>query len=206
MGSPSGIYSVCSAHPWVLEAAMRSAIHDSTPLLIEATCNQVNQFGGYTGMMPGDFRKHVGSIAQRVGFNVDRMIFGGDYLGPHPWHHLPAEKAMQNAVEMVQLYVREGFTKIHLDASMRCADDPAVLSDAQVAQRAAELCWAAESCREAALSYVIGTEVPTPGGSLDPSDKISVTATEAAEQAISVHKEAFATAGLDKAWNDVIAL
>lgn len=205
-GSASGIYSVCSAHPWVLEAAMRLAIHDSSPLLIEATCNQVNQFGGYTGMMPGDFRKYVTSIAHSVGFSADRIILGGDHLGPHPWHHLPADKAMQNAVELVQLYVREGFTKIHLDTSMRCADDPETLSDAQVAQRAAELCRAAESCRMVELSYVIGTEVPTPGGSLDPSEKITVTTTDAAEQAISAHKTAFTAAGLDKAWNDVIAL
>lgn len=27
-GKPRGIYSVCSAHPWVLEAAMEQAIAD----------------------------------------------------------------------------------------------------------------------------------------------------------------------------------
>lgn len=205
-GSPSGIYSVCSAHHWVIESAMRSAMHDSTPLLIEATCNQVNQFGGYTGMTPGDFRKYVLSIARSAGFPVDRIILGGDHLGPHPWHRLPADQAMRNAVEMVQLYVREGFTKIHLDASMACAGDPGTLSDAQVAKRAAELCQAAQFCRQASLSYVIGTEVPTPGGSLDPSEKISVTTLDAARQAISAHEQAFAAVGLDKAWDDVIAL
>ncbi len=46
----SGIYSVCSSHPLVVEAALRAAAHGDGPALIEATSNQVNQFGGYTGM------------------------------------------------------------------------------------------------------------------------------------------------------------
>ncbi|HZY63814.1 MAG TPA: D-tagatose-bisphosphate aldolase, class II, non-catalytic subunit [Edaphobacter sp.] len=205
-GAPAGIYSVCSAHPWVLEAAMRSARKGEGPLLIEATCNQVNQFGGYTGMKPGDFRQHVLAIAQKIGFPAEQILLGGDHLGPHPWRHLPAAEAMRNAVEMVQLYVKEGFTKIHLDASMACAGDPHVLPDETIAARAVELCRAAESSRKMALSYVIGTEVPTPGGSVESEEKVSVTTTDAAEQAISAHRKAFAAAGLDEAWNDVIAL
>ena len=55
-----GIYSVCSAHPWVLEAAMDQAVADDSPLLIEATSNQVNHLGGYTDMTPADFRRHPG--------------------------------------------------------------------------------------------------------------------------------------------------
>ena len=42
-------------HPLVLEAAIRYASANQTPLLIEATLNQVDQFGGYTGMTPADF-------------------------------------------------------------------------------------------------------------------------------------------------------
>lgn len=49
-GKTNGIYAVCSAHPLVLEAAIRYASANQTPLLIEATSNQVDQFGGYTGM------------------------------------------------------------------------------------------------------------------------------------------------------------
>ncbi|TIT82627.1 MAG: tagatose-bisphosphate aldolase, partial [Mesorhizobium sp.] len=52
-GSPYGITSICSAHPLVIQAAIRRAVADpDLMLLIEATCNQVNQFGGYTGMTP----------------------------------------------------------------------------------------------------------------------------------------------------------
>ena len=50
-----GIPSICSAHPVVIEAAMRHAARLGLPVLIEATCNQVNQDGGYTGMTPDLF-------------------------------------------------------------------------------------------------------------------------------------------------------
>jgi len=116
-----GIYSVCSAHPWVLEAAMRRHLPAAGPLLIEATCNQVNQFGGYTGMTPGRFRESVYAIARKTGFPLDRILLGGDHLGPFPWQHLPAEQAMSHACEMVRLFVQEGYSKIHLDALRRRA-------------------------------------------------------------------------------------
>jgi D-tagatose-1,6-bisphosphate aldolase subunit GatZ/KbaZ len=203
---PLGIYSVCSAHPWVLEAAMRRHLTASGPLLIEATCNQVNQFGGYTGMQPGDFRELVHTIARKVGFPTDRILLGGDHLGPYPWQHLPAEVAMQHACTMVSLFVRQGYGKIHLDASMPCADDPHPLPDHIIAERAARLCAAAEAAAEKISPvYIIGTEVPTPGGALE-DEKLAVTPPEAANEALELHRRAFAAAGLEAAWPRVIAL
>ncbi len=58
-----GIYSVCSAHPLVLTAALAQAKQDQSLLLIEATANQVNQYGGYTGMLPADFIQFVEKLA-----------------------------------------------------------------------------------------------------------------------------------------------
>ena len=49
---PAGITSVCSAHPLVIEAAVAQAVADRSPVLVEATSNQVDQIGGYTGMRP----------------------------------------------------------------------------------------------------------------------------------------------------------
>ena len=92
-----GITSICSAHPVVIEAALRHGQRRSADVLIEATCNQVNQDGGYTGMTPGDFRAFVESIARDVGFDPSRLILGGDHLGPNPWKHLPVEDALDKA-------------------------------------------------------------------------------------------------------------
>jgi D-tagatose-bisphosphate aldolase class II non-catalytic subunit len=116
-GQAMGIASVCSAHPVVIEATLCEGLGGQTPVLVEATCNQVNQEGGYTGMTPADFRRFIEAIAAKVGFDSSRIILGGDHLGPNPWKHLPAEEAMAKAETMVDASVRAGFTKIHLDTS-----------------------------------------------------------------------------------------
>src|SRR5581483_1706238 len=202
--APRGITSVCSAHPLVIEAALLQAQADGQPALIEATCNQVNQDGGYTGMTPAAFRDFVYAIAGRVGFPRDRIILGGDHLGPNPWKRLPSEDALQRAETMVAAYVAAGYQKIHLDCSMGCAGEPACLPDEVTAVRAARLAGIAEA--SAQPFYVIGTEVPVPGGALEVIEHLEVTDPRAAERTISVHRRAFADAGLASAFERVIAL
>lgn len=143
-GLARGIYAICTAHPLVLKAALLQGLKDNTPVLIEATANQVNQFGGYTGMQPADFIPFVNAIAETVGFDRQQIIFGGDHLGPVCWVSEPAEQAMAKAKDLIRAYVAAGFKKIHLDTSMRCADDTGPLTDATVAERAAALCAVAE--------------------------------------------------------------
>lgn len=207
----TGIYSICSAHPWVLEAAMRQALEDEAPLLIESTSNQVDQYGGYTGMKPADFVAFVRAIADRVGFAHEHLILGGDHLGPNAWRHLPSDEAMQRAEVLIDAYASAGFTKIHLDTSMSCADDPERISDAVVASRAARLCAVAEAAvKRASLSvspvYVIGTEVPVPGGATEELEVVEPTSREAAIETAAVHKRAWTEHGVEHAWPRVVAL
>lgn len=206
-GTPEGVYSVCSAHPLVLEAAVRQAVADNTPLLVEATSNQVNQFGGYTGMRPGDFRAFALRIAIAHGLTEENLILGGDHLGPNPWQNLPAEEALQLAETMVAEYSEAGFAKIHLDASMACRGERAPLPDRVVAQRAARLCRAAEQASGGdPRYYVVGTEVPIPGGATESLTGLQETTREHAERTLQIHREIFAAAGLKDAWPRVIAL
>jgi len=207
-GMAKSIYSVCSAHRLVLEAAFTQARHDNSPLLIEATCNQVNQDGGYTGLTPSQFREYVEAVARDLDFPLHRLILGGDHLGPNPWRSEPAAVAMEKACIMVSAYATAGFGKIHLDASMACADDPAVLTSAQIAERAARLCEAAENATQAFSEkplYVIGTEVPTPGGAQEEMH-ISITTPLSLKETLDVHRDAFARRNLLPAWERVIAV
>ena len=208
-GERRGITSICSAHPWVLKAAMRG---DGT-LLIESTCNQVNQFGGYTGMTPDAFVTYVHGLAAENSFPVERLILGGDHLGPYVWKNEPAVSAMQKSEDMVRAYVQAGYTKIHVDASMKLGDDdPSCLLDVELAaRRAACLVKTAEStCAdigpECKLRYVIGTEVPTPGGATVHEDAVSVTKVEDIQQMLEVTRTSFFIEGLEAAWERVIAL
>ena len=210
-GEGLGVYSVCSAHPLVIEAAMIQAREDGSPLLIEATANQVNQFGGYTGMKPVDFPSFVAAIARRAGFDIDRIVLGGDHLGPVCWTDESSESALEKSRELVAAYVSAGFTKIHLDTSMPCADDGKFLDDATVAARAAILCEAAE-CAAARLEtqlepiYVIGTEVPQPGGAREKIERLRVTAPEGVRRTVAMHRRAFENRGLGSVWSRVVGL
>ena len=116
-GEAIAIPSVCSAHPDALEASLTLAEALDQPLVVEATSNQVNQDGGYTGLTPADFIRFVTEIAARARVDRSRILFGGDHLGPQAWRKLPAGPAMEKAHRMVADYAAAGFSKIHLDCS-----------------------------------------------------------------------------------------
>ncbi|TAW05661.1 D-tagatose-bisphosphate aldolase, class II, non-catalytic subunit [Rhizobium ruizarguesonis] len=207
---PHGVTSVCSAHPLVIEAALRRAGMEHRAVLIEATCNQVNQEGGYTAMTPVDFRRFIEDVAAATDFPAERIILGGDHLGPNPWRKLAAEEAMLRAMAMVTAYVEAGFEKIHLDTSMGCAGEPMALDDELTAARAARLARVAE---EAALRsghrppvYIVGTEVPPPGGATHALEEIEITRADAAIKTLAVHQASFAKAGLASAMERVIGI
>ena len=215
-GEHTGIYSVCSANQAVLEAAMAQALRDDSLLCIESTSNQVNQYGGYTGQTARDFAAFVSAAAREMKFPAGRIVLGGDHLGPHAWRSEKAIEAMEKARELVKSCVRAGYTKIHLDASMRCADDGGdrqqPLQDRVVSTRAAELCAAAEEAHKempqgsTAPLYVIGTEVPLPGGEQLEARAPGITSTTNLARTIAITKQAFAARALDKAWERVIAV
>ncbi|TGQ11485.1 MULTISPECIES: D-tagatose-bisphosphate aldolase, class II, non-catalytic subunit [unclassified Mesorhizobium] len=209
-GGKRGIASICSAHPLVIEAALRHGAAHGADVLIEATCNQVNHEGGYTGMTPAAFRGLVETHARRAALPLDRLILGGDHLGPNPWKHNSAAEAMRKAAAMIDAYAAAGFTKLHLDTSMACADDPVPLPDETIAARAAELAKVAEAAVARTGGekpvYIIGTEVPVPGGALEPIEHMQVTEPADALRSVELHRQAFASVGLDEAFDRVVGV
>lgn len=212
----TGIYSVCSANSFVLEAAMLQAKKDASFLLIEATSNQVDQFGGYTGMRPQDFADFVYGIADKFAFPKDRLILGGDHLGPNVWQKSEPQVAMQNAKDQIAAYIKAGFTKIHLDASMPLKGDAAVthqpLNAKLVAERSAQLCSAAEEATQLLPAnfprpvYVIGTDVPIPGGATESLENLRITPVREVEDVLQQTRDAFLQAHLEEAWERVVAV
>ncbi len=215
-GRAVGICSVCSANRFVIEAAMLKGKADERAVLIESTSNQVDQFGGYTGMNPQQFIEYVNTIAGAMDFPVEKIILGGDHLGPNAWQNEPADKAMAKARDLIAAYIEAGYTKIHLDTSMQCADDSGdrhtPFDDEIVAERAAELCGVAEEtyskkrAGSPAPVYIIGTEVPIPGGAQEAETEIVPTSPEDADRTIVVTKEAFVEKGLGSVWERVIGV
>jgi len=216
-GQTIGIYSACSANPYVIEAVLKRGKQDDSCVLIESTANQCDQNGGYTGMTPLDFKNFVLSIAHNIQFNTQKLFLGGDHLGPLTWTHLTEKEAMQNAAILIQHYINAGFTKIHIDTSMRLKDDdPAIcLSNQTIARRGAYLANVAEKAYQQLLLkepsaiapvYIIGSEVPIPGGATSGSTEIQVTKVKDFKETVETFKECFMSEGLEEAWDRVIGV
>ena len=218
-GKNVGIYSACSANEYVIEAVMKRGISDGSCVLIESTANQCDQNGGYTGMTPADFKKFVFEIADRSGFDHSRIFLGGDHLGPLTFASKDEPEAMADAEELIRHYVRAGFTKIHIDTSMKVNSDPSDvrLSDEIIAGRGARLAKVAEETYKELLLqepeaippvYIIGSEVPIPGGAVGAEDNgVQVTRVEDFKNTVEAFRQAFTGAGLDEdVWERVIGV
>lgn len=213
-GIHEGIYSVCSANPFVIKAALQMGVEDQAHVLIESTCNQVNQFGGYTGMRPADFNNYVKEQAKQLGLREELLILGGDHLGPYPFQNENEDAAMAKTLDMVGEFVSAGCNKIHLDASYRVLGDPGKLGERLPKELIAKRCalmasrceeeYKKKKSKECELIYVIGTEVPVPGGSDD--DQFKITEPEDVEETIEVTKKAFMDEKLEGAWERCVAV
>ena len=105
-------------------------------------------------------------------------------------------------------YVAAGFTKIHIDTSMKVNSDPedVRLSDEIIAGRGAHLAKVAEETYKELLErdpeaippvYVIGSEVPIPGGAVGAEDNgVQVTKVEDFKNTVAAFEKAFAKEGL----------
>ncbi|MCP4748123.1 MAG: class II D-tagatose-bisphosphate aldolase, non-catalytic subunit [Desulfobacteraceae bacterium] len=211
-GSIGGMFAICSVHPAVLSVAINYACGFSEPLLIETTPNQVNLSGGYSAMTPESFVSFINELARSKGFDTGRIILGADHLGPHLWKNQPADKAMAMAVDLIRKFAQAGYHKFHLDTAVVCADDPDNELDLEtVARRAAILCRACEEQtshrpeKDRPL-YVIGQDVPLAGGGLDNGGKIQITSRENLFETLNEYRRAFTKAGLEPAWQRVMAV
>ena len=215
-GIKCGIPSYCTANELALEIALRRAKMLNQPVLIEATANQVNQYGGYTGMLPKDFYKLVLDMAAAIDLPEQMVILAGDHLGPLTWQNLPEAEAMEKSIELVYQYTRAGFTKIHLDTSMKVADDAeGLLSTEVIARRGATLYKAAIKGYEELKAekpdairpvFVIGSEVPIPGGAQEAEDSLAVTSVAAFKDTVATYKRVWEEDGVGSGMDDVIAV
>lgn len=213
-GVSKAIASFCTANKACIEAILCHYKGRKQPVLIEATSNQVNQFGGYTGMKPVDYKKMVYEIADRVGFDKSFIMLGGDHLGPLPWKGKNESEAMNNAKELVREFVLAGYEKIHLDTSIKLKSDEGHLTDKIIAKRGVELYKTAieawhenlKTNKEAIKpKFIIGSEVPPAGGSQDGSP-VRVTSAKDLINTIRAYEEAFSREGITDAFDSVVAV
>lgn len=214
-GIHTGCYSACTANKWAIEAVLEKAKELDTFAVIEATANQVNQFGGYTGMQPEDYKNMVFEVADKVGFEKSKIVLGGDHLGPLVWQKEDPDVAMKYSCQLIDGYIMAGYTKIHIDTSMRLLGDSLTepLSDKIIAERSAMLYKQAKESFKVYKEknpnaqepvFIIGSEVPIPGGAEENEDSVSVTKTDDFVNTVDTFKEVYAQNGLS--FDDIVAV
>src|SRR5450631_3327819 len=162
-------------------------------------------------MTPKQFADGMCVAAASAGLPPGRVLLGADHLGPFAWRSEPSATAMAKACDLAGLCVHAGYQKIHLDTSMPCGDDK-ILDEKTVAERAAILCRAAEdACEDMPTGsprplYVIGTEVPPPGGEVAEGQCPAPTMIEDVHRTLDVFHSAFRAHGLLAAWENVVGL
>ena len=125
---------------------------------------------------------------------------------------------MANAEVLIDAYVSAGFTKIHVDTSMKVNDDdPNVrLSDETIARRGVHLVKVAENAFKKLKEtnpdavepvYIVGSEVPIPGGSQSAVDEgVQVTKVEDFMATMNTFKNTFEKEGISDVWNRVLGI
>lgn len=214
---PVGVYSVCTANGPVIKSSLEFAKKNNSILVVEATANQVNQFGGYTGMKPADYREFVYELADEVGMDKSKIILGGDHLGPLTWTHLDEDEAMKNAYELVYDYALAGYTKIHIDTSMKLNSDPVdePLVNETIADRSVFLAKAAKSGYDELKKsnpdavfpvFIVGSEVPIPGGAQEEEESLQVTGVKDFLDTYRVFEETYRRENMMDVFRNVIGI
>ncbi len=213
-GERQGVYAVCTVNGGAIRTALEQARRDQWPLLVEATAQQVNNEGGYSGLRPSDFAAMVRREAASVGLDPGRLFLGGDHVGPHPWAGLPAPGAMAKARELVRALIAGGFAKLHIDTATPCRDDPreadGTLPPALIVARTIDLLTVAEDTarREGQCLpvYAVGSDVPAPGGADGRPDRGGVSPPEELHAVVATIRQGLEARGLAAVWPRVVAI
>jgi len=193
------LLAVCPNSVAVLEAAVKVAAANNTPMLFAATLNQVDREGSYTGWTPDEFTSQIKVFARKYAWDgplYPCLDHGGPWLKDlHTLAGLSLQETMDEVKQSLVACIKAGYHLLHVDPTVdrTLPPDEAIAIETVVA-RTVELIEHAE--RERAhlglppVSYEVGTE-EVHGGLVDYSNFKTF---------IDSLKEGLAARGLDQAW------
>lgn len=160
------LLAVCPNSEAVLEAAVKAAARNRTPVLFAATLNQVDRDGGYTGWTPAQFVEKLDRYAVLYGVDRQTLLPCLDHGGPwlkdlHTINRLSFEETWAAVKESITAVLKAGYRLLHIDPTVdRTIAGP--LPVELVVQRSLDLIAYAEAERERLglppVSYEVGTE------------------------------------------------
>ena len=169
--------SFCTSNLDVLKIILFFTKKNNLPCLIESTSNQVNQYGGYTKLTPKKFQVEILKLVKFFKFPKRKLFLGGDHLGPLPWKNKKIKTSLKNSLIMINDYINANYCKIHIDTSIKCADDKKI-DQKIIFERSKNLLKKINLKKKINhIFLVIGSEVPLSGS----NDKGKIKVTKASQ-------------------------
>ncbi len=166
-GTRITLLAVCPNSDAVLEAAVKAAAANDTPMLFAATLNQVDRDGGYTGWTPRAFVARMRELAEKYDCSAPLypcLDHGGPWLkDAHTRDRLTLEQTMAEVKASLTACLEAGYALLHVDPTVdRTLPPGQPLHIEVVVERTIELIAHAEAERArlglSPVSYEVGTE------------------------------------------------
>jgi len=161
------LLAACPNSEAVLEAAVKTAATNHTPMLFAATLNQVDLDGGYTGWAPAVFVERIRFFAQKYGWDgplYPCLDHGGPWLKDRDTlNHLSLEETMSNVKHSLEACLEAGYQLLHIDPTVDRSLPPGEpVAVELVVKRTIELIRHAERFRQERglppVAYEVGSE------------------------------------------------
>ncbi len=166
-GKPVTLLAACPNSAAVLEAAVKCAAVNNTPMLFAATLNQVDRDGGYTRWTPAEFVRQMQAFAEKYAWEgplYPCLDHGGPWLKDrHTLDGLSFEQTFQEVKLSLTACLEAGYQLLHIDPTVdRSLPHGAPVPVEMVVARTVELIAHAENERRRLglpeVVYEVGTE------------------------------------------------
>jgi D-tagatose-1,6-bisphosphate aldolase subunit GatZ/KbaZ len=161
------LLAACPNSAAVLEAAVKAAAMNNTPMLFAATLNQVDREGGYTGWTPAQFVAEMHEYARKYSWDgplYPCLDHGGPWLKDlHTIGGLSLQETMEEVKLSLAACLEAGYQLLHIDPTVdRTLSEGETISLETVVSRTIELIAYVEAERRRlgmpSIDYEVGTE------------------------------------------------
>jgi len=149
----------------IVLAYVKTAKELNAPLYFNASLNQVDRDGGYTGWTPSSFKTYVLQVAREHGFKgptILQLDHGGPWLkDEHIARNYSYSQALNDFLKSLEAFIEAGFNVIHIDTTVDMENETGYADLDKAVRRTIDLILYSEELASkygVRLEYEIGSD------------------------------------------------